>query len=198
VPSWSFRSPPWRAPSLRSRFPGATPPGNNGKLVFERETRDGSDMFTIGADGSGLTRLTLLRGTQGDSSWSPDGSKVAFTRARDPERGPYEIWAVNADGSGLKRLTRHRGFSIAPAWSPDGGNIVYATNAGRRERTRPTPSFHRTARGSRSPATVTTGGSRRSGSARASSSTRWFDGSGIVRVTANRRPDVFPDWQPLP
>jgi Tol biopolymer transport system component len=115
---------------------GATPPGSNGKLVFERERRDGSDMFTVGADGSGLTRLTRLRGTEGDSSWSPDGSKVAFTRARDPEEGPYEIWAVNADGSGLKRLTRHRGFSIAPAWSPDGRKIVYATDAGRRPPTR--------------------------------------------------------------
>ena len=35
---------------------GATPPGNNGELVFERETPDGADMFTVGADGSGLTR----------------------------------------------------------------------------------------------------------------------------------------------
>ena len=114
-------------------FPaGATPPGANGRLVFERETRDGANLFTIGADGSGLTRLTRLRGLEGDSSWSPDGSKVAFVRARDPEEGPYEIWVVNADGSGLKRLTRHRGFSIAAAWSPDGGKIVYATDAGRR------------------------------------------------------------------
>ena len=113
---------------------GATPPGTNGKLVFERPTRDGANLFTVGADGSGLTRLTGLRGVEGDSSWSPDGSKVAFVRARNPERGPYEIWVVNADGSGLVRLTRHRGFSIAPAWSQDGGKIVYATDAGRRQR----------------------------------------------------------------
>jgi Tol biopolymer transport system component len=112
---------------------GATPPGTNGKLVLERETRDGADLFTVGADGSGLTRLTRLPGVEGDSSWSPDGSKVAFVRARNPERGPFEIWVVNGDGSGLKRLTRHRGFSIAPAWSPDGGKIVYATDAGRRQ-----------------------------------------------------------------
>ncbi len=113
---------------------GATPPGTNGKLVFERETRDGANLFSVGADGSGLTRLTRLRGIEGDSSWSPDGSKVAFTRARNPEGGPFEIWVVNADGSGLVRLTRHRGFSIAPAWSPDGRKIVYATDAGRRRR----------------------------------------------------------------
>ena len=91
---------------------GATPPGTNGKLVFERPTRDGADLYTVGADGSGLTQLTRLEGLEGDSSWSPDGSQVAFTRARNPEEGPYEIWVVNADGSGLKRLTRHGGFSM--------------------------------------------------------------------------------------
>ena len=106
---------------------GATPPGTNGKLVFERPTRDGADVHTVGADGSGLTQLTRLQGVEGDSSWSPDGSKVAFSRARNPKKGPFEIWVVNADGSGLARLTRHRGFSFGPAWSPDGRRIVYAT-----------------------------------------------------------------------
>jgi Tol biopolymer transport system component len=52
---------------------------------------------------------------------------VAFARARNPEKGPFEIWVVNADGSGLARVTRHRGFSFGPAWSPDGRRIVYAT-----------------------------------------------------------------------
>jgi len=66
---------------------GATPPGINGKLVFERPTRDGADLYTVGADGSDVTRLTRLRGVEHDSSWSPDGSKVAFTRARNPRDG---------------------------------------------------------------------------------------------------------------
>jgi Tol biopolymer transport system component len=111
---------------------GATHPGTNGKLVFERPTPDGPNLFTVAADGSGLTQLTRLQGGEGDSSWSPDGTEVVFTRARS-ERGPFEIWVVNADGSGLQRLTRHRGFSIAPTWSPDGRKIVYATDAGRRQ-----------------------------------------------------------------
>ena len=113
---------------------GATPPGSNGKIVFERPTPNGANLFTVDPDGSGLTRLTGLTGVEGDSSWSEDGTKVAFVRARDPENGPYEIWVVNADGSGLERLTRHRGFSVAPAWSPDGRKIVYATDAGRQQK----------------------------------------------------------------
>ena len=109
---------------------GATHPGDNGKLVFERQTESGGNVFSVASDGSGLTRLTKLKGMEGDSSWSPDGSRIAFVRARNPRRGPYEIWSMNADGGGLTQLTRHRGFSIAPAWSPDGTKIVYATDTG--------------------------------------------------------------------
>ena len=107
---------------------GATPPGINGKLVFERPTGDGVDLYTVGADGSDVTRLTRLRGVEHDASWSPDGSRVAFTRARNPEKGPFEIWVVNADGSGLARVIRHPGSSFGPAWSPDGRRIVYSTD----------------------------------------------------------------------
>lgn len=109
---------------------GATDPGTNGKLVFDRPTKDGANLFSVAADGSGLTRLTNRKGIEGDSSWSPDGSKLAFVCAKNPRRGPYEICVINADGSGFTRLTRHRGFSIGAAWSPDGTKIVYATDAG--------------------------------------------------------------------
>ena len=108
----------------------ATFPGTNGKIVFERPTKDGGSMFSVAPDGSDLTRLTNRKGIEGDSSWSPDGSKIAVACAKNPERGPYEICAMNADGSGFTKLTRHRAFSIAPAWSPDGTKIVYATNKG--------------------------------------------------------------------
>jgi WD40-like Beta Propeller Repeat len=109
--------PPSRAAVAAVTLPaGATPPGKNGKLVFERGKRAASDIFTVDADGSGLTRLTRLRGFEGYSSWSPDGGKLAFVRARNPKRFPYEIWVVNADGSGLERLT-----GIASSASPRPG-----------------------------------------------------------------------------
>jgi Tol biopolymer transport system component len=106
---------------------GATHPGANGKLVFERPTADGANLFSVATDGSGLTRLTNRKGVEGDASWSPAGSKVVFACAKNPERGPAEICVINADGSGFTQLTRHRAFSFAAAWSPDGTKIVYAT-----------------------------------------------------------------------
>ena len=66
----------------------ATFPGKNGKLVFEQPTKDGANLYSVAPDGSGLTRLTNRKGVEGDSSWSPDGSKIAFACAKNPERGP--------------------------------------------------------------------------------------------------------------
>jgi len=78
-----------------------------------------------------LKRLTGARGYEGDSAWSEDGTKVVFSKARNPDKGPFEIWVVNANGSGLKRLTRYHGFSGGPAWSPDGTKIAFSTDAGK-------------------------------------------------------------------
>lgn len=105
---------------------GATHPGANGKLVFERPTADGVDLFSVATDGSGLTGLTNRKGVEGDASWSADGSKIVFACSKNPERA-MEICVINADGSGFTQLTRHRAFSFAAAWSPDGTKIVYAT-----------------------------------------------------------------------
>ena len=64
----------------------ATPPGAKGTLVFERPTANGADLFSMASDGSGLTRLTNRRGVEGNSSWSPDGTKIAFAVCQEPGR----------------------------------------------------------------------------------------------------------------
>ena len=106
---------------------GATFPGTNGSILFDRPTKDGVDLVSVAPDGSGLTRITSRKGLEADASWSPDGSRIVAGCAKNPERGPYEICVMNADGSGYTQVTRNREFSFAPAWSPDGTKIVYAT-----------------------------------------------------------------------
>jgi Tol biopolymer transport system component len=93
-----------------------------GKLVFQ--VCNGCDIYVINADGSGLRRLTDGM----DPAWSPDGTRVAFARWRDP-RG---IYVIDEDGSNETLLF---GWSQAkaPAWSPDGSRIAFTRRYGGRE-----------------------------------------------------------------
>jgi dipeptidyl aminopeptidase/acylaminoacyl peptidase len=74
-------------------------------------------IWIVNADATGLTRLTDGSTRDDAPAWSPDGSKIAFTRFAP---GPG-IWIMNADGTGQLKLTD--GF--APNWSPDGQRIAY-------------------------------------------------------------------------
>jgi TolB protein len=81
------------------------------------------DIHVMDADGSNVRRITN-DGISSGSSWSPDGTKLAFGRGG-------HIWTINVDGTGAQRITpdwnpdcfREYG---SPIWSPDGTQI--ATN----------------------------------------------------------------------
>ncbi len=55
---------------------------------------------------------------------SPDGKKVAFTRAR-------QIWITNIDGSSsAEKMFTARGTNNQPRWSPDGSKLAFRSNRG--------------------------------------------------------------------
>ncbi len=83
----------------------------------------------MNADGSSQIKLTNNSAHDEHPSWSPDGSKIAFTSKRD---GNYEVYVMNADGSGQTRLTTNPNTGFAgnignyrPSWSPDGSKITF-------------------------------------------------------------------------
>jgi Tol biopolymer transport system component len=90
-----------------------------GRIVFDNH----DDVWTINADGTGLTQLTDSPAYEFDPSWSPDGTRIAFRTERS---GETEIWLMNADGTDEHRLTA----GLSPAWSPDGSLIAFAGPAG--------------------------------------------------------------------
>jgi Tol biopolymer transport system component len=107
---------------------GAVAPGANGRLACEggRPDADGvmrPQVYTINPDGTDERILTDLPTRDGDPSWSPDGTKIAFESFRDDGS---EVYVMNADGTGVTRLT----FNGPPEdrgtnWSPDGSQIVF-------------------------------------------------------------------------
>jgi Tol biopolymer transport system component len=60
-------------------------------------------------------------------SWSPDGSRVAFTSDAD---GNYEIYTMRPDGTDVRQLTFTRPpiQHVGPKYSPDGSTLLYASD----------------------------------------------------------------------
>ncbi|MDP2778002.1 MAG: hypothetical protein Q8O48_10205, partial [Anaerolineales bacterium] len=59
----------------------------------------------------------------GRSSWSPDGTRLAFYAG---PFGDHNIYIINVDGTGLVQLT-NGGDNLGPSWSPDGNWIAFAS-----------------------------------------------------------------------
>lgn len=93
---------------------------------------EGSEIWAIKPDGSGLRRLTHSpTGTSNQvPRWSPDGRHIAFGSNRyAPSLGNgREIYSMNRDGSGLQRLTYRLRDSWNPEWSPDGRRIAFESD----------------------------------------------------------------------
>jgi Tol biopolymer transport system component len=80
-------------------------------------------------DPDGTNKVTLISKTTNDDnvSWSPDGSKIAFT---SDEFGPAALFTANADGTNQAALGGTNRAGQWPVWSPDGTTIAFSFNRG--------------------------------------------------------------------
>ena len=106
----------------KSKTRGVLPPGTSAY----------TDIYTVGADGSGLRQITQRGQTNTglasiNPAWSPDGNTLAFNSL--PGSGvPAQLYLVNADGSNRRALGTLTGTDAV--WSPNGNLIAYSSEAG--------------------------------------------------------------------
>lgn len=95
------------------------------QLAFSNTAPDGNnEIYTVYADGTGLTRLTNSSQRECGPAWSPDGSKIAFYVHYNDLN--WSEFIMDADGKNSKRLTNTANVCDGPpAWSPDGKYIAF-------------------------------------------------------------------------
>jgi Tol biopolymer transport system component len=115
-----------------ARAPGALRRGpTEGMLAFVRATSDASHIHVISVDGRGLRRITTnRRGTDEAPAWSPDRTRIVFSRSVDRGRS-FGLYVANTRTRAVRRLTpKTAGFAQSPGWSPDGRSIAFSASGG--------------------------------------------------------------------
>jgi len=132
--------PPWGAVDADPHW---SPDGST--VVFERDDSDGNgQIYTVNADGSGLTQLTSCESTDpscvssGTPAWTPDGRTIVFSHCCVPANDGtgdtfVGLYTMRSDGSGIHRIT----LNLDPDWgdfsptvSPDGRWVAFSRKIG--------------------------------------------------------------------
>ncbi|HVS60836.1 MAG TPA: protease, partial [Gemmatimonadaceae bacterium] len=85
----------------------------------------GGDLWVVSRNGGDARRLTSTPEMETDPVFSPDGSRIAFSRTAG---GNTDVCVVPVAGGEPKRLTFHPSADRVKGWTPDGKRIVFASD----------------------------------------------------------------------
>jgi len=91
------------------------------RIAFVLKKGKTSDIYTIGFDGSNLTRITDYQSLTLSPRWSPDGRHLSFTSYRN---GNPDMYLMNLADRMARKVVSFRGLNLSGTWSPDGQKIL--------------------------------------------------------------------------
>jgi Tol biopolymer transport system component len=93
----------------------------SGRVVYVGLQRDPGDLdiHVANEDGSGVRALTKNNVGETNPAWSPDGLRIAYTRARGRSG---DVYVMNVNGTAQRRVVVE---GAAPTWSPDGIQLAF-------------------------------------------------------------------------
>jgi TolB protein len=124
-------------------FPSWSPAKDKDLIAFQRARQRGSRWFSIwtmnvmDGEAHSVTEVAV----SGNAalvcpSWSPDGTRIAFSTIVSPShmdgrkpQGQQDVWTVNSDGTNRHRLTDGNGINASPFWGVD-GRVYFVSDRG--------------------------------------------------------------------
>jgi TolB protein len=190
-------------------------PGANGRIAFQRDSKDPSGLWTMKPDGTHLLHLPTGGGLESNPSWSPDGRELLFNCHCHTQDFPK---VFTANEVGRDKTYVWDGFDVS--WGADGRSLLASLY-------NPSPDFDGRFSIWRHELGTTTGTSLShptpahgvDSTPAASADGNWIvfsrccfkqpahvrwndlfimasDGSGEARLTNNKVQDLSPDWDP--
>jgi len=116
--------------------PAWSPRGD--QIVFNGLKNGYSDLYLLCIETGELTRLTQDFYDDVESTWSPQGDRIAFASDRPPTAGEqkdttfsygeYDIYVLDLSTGDIQPVVQSEGQQRSPTWSPQGGNICYTSD----------------------------------------------------------------------
>jgi len=164
-----------------------------------------SSIYIMNADGSNLQKLSQLTDVA-STRWSPDGTKITFTKFFPEQNYRSEIWIKNADGSNQQSLTEGQessffanGTKLIYNSDKTGNSEIYTCNVDGTNQQKLT-----TTTGSELNVDVSPDGTKLIYTLQTNSTdiNTWeiylmnMDGTNVTRLTNNNYLDEQPRWSP--